>query len=296
MKLFVTGIAGRLGRAVADEAAKQNIDIVGLDHQPWPDDCELPGPVQTHIGTYEDVDLLEKLLDGCDGIIHTAGPNGEQLETVDLAGFLHLNVTCVATMLETAVKVGINNVALSSTMEVQIGRDWATSGAALIDEDAPPRTDSPYSLSRLLAEQLGQEFARQHGVSIISLRYMGFGYSTDAQMGPRLLARYVSTRDVARAVILGATTDGLTGEVVNIGPKTKLTNTDIAQAITDPHTVLEKHYPGAAAIIDQHGHKLTSDWFWPVVSIRLAKRLLGWEPQYTFEVWLTERGWQPPNP
>ena len=42
MKLFVTGVCGRLGRAIAQVAAGQGMDVVGIDIVPWPDDVEQP--------------------------------------------------------------------------------------------------------------------------------------------------------------------------------------------------------------------------------------------------------------
>jgi len=62
--------------------------------------------------------------------------------------------------------------------------------------------------------------------------------------------------------------------------------------MTQPEAVLEKYYPGAVPIVKQRGIKITSDSFWPVAGIRKAKMMLGWEPTFTFETWLTEHGWK----
>jgi nucleoside-diphosphate-sugar epimerase len=107
-----------------------------------------------------------------------------------------------------------------------------------------------------------------------------------------LLARSLAPSDVARAVLRVASMDGLRGDVFNIGPKTPLTNQDIIAAKTNPDAVVEKYFPGAVEVLKANGYKLTWDEFWPVTSIRKAKLILGWEPQYTFETWLGERGWK----
>ncbi len=292
MKLFVTGICGRLGRAIAAEASLQGHAVVGLDMQPWPSGTPLPAGVETAVGSYEDMALVERLLKSCDGMIHTAGPNGAHVKKLSLAEFLRSNVESVGCLLETATRVGVRRMALSSTMEVLIGRNWTTIGATVVDEDSPPRTDSAYSISRLLQEHLGREFSRIQGVSIASLRYMAFGYSKDSELGLELLARCLTGRDTARAAVMAATKDGFVGDVFNIGPKTPLTNGDIITAMTQPEAVLEKYYPGAALIVKERGIKITSGYFWPVTSIRKARMMLGWEPTYTFETWLTENGWK----
>jgi nucleoside-diphosphate-sugar epimerase len=293
MKLFVTGICGRLGRAIAAEAPAQGHAVCGIDVKPWPaEKGPLPKGVDVHSGSYEDRPTVESLLPGCDAIIHTAGPHGELVNRLSLTGFLRSNVECVAELLEAAVRHGVRRVALSSTMEVLLGRDWSASGAAVVDEQSAPACDSAYSISRLLQEHMGREFSRLRGISIGSLRYMAFGDGEDRALGPSLLARSITAADTARACLAAVRIDSLRGDVFNIGPKTPLTNSDILAAATDPERVVEKYFPGAADILRASGYALRFDDFWPVTRIRKAELILGWEPRYTFERWLIEHGWQ----
>lgn len=293
MKLFVTGICGRLGSAIAMEASSQAHTVVGLDQAPWSDSRgAVPPGIEIVNGSYEDFPLVKRLLQGCDAVLHTAGFHGSHVEKVDLAGFLRANVESVGRLLELALQAGARSVALSSTMEIQLGRDWTTSGMAIVDEESPAKCDSAYSISRLLVEHLGREFARNHPVSIASLRYMCFGYQPDKTLGPQLLARSLSVRDVARAVIRAATMGGLKGEVFNIGPETPLTNQDIIAAMRKPEAVLERYFPGATEVLKAAGFELHSTHFWPATSIRKAQLILGWAPQYTFETCLREHGWR----
>ncbi len=67
---------------------------------------------------------------------------------------------------------------------------------------------------------------------------------------------------------------------------------DSIGAMSKPEAVLEKYYPGALPILEANGHKLQTEDLWPVTSIRKARLILGWEPQYTFETWLTGHGWK----
>ncbi len=291
MRILVTGICGLLGRAIAAEARTQGHAVVGVDSRPWPVGQTLPPGVHVLAGFFEDTKLMKELLISCDAMIHTAGPHGEQVGKLGLAEFLHLNVESVACLLETAWNVGVRHVILSSTMEIVLGRDWTASGAAFVDEESTPRPDSAYSIRRLLQEQLAREQSRLYDVSVASLRYMAFSDIPDETLGPRLLARSVSPRDVARAAIRAASLDGLKGDVFHIGPKTPLTNSDIVAAFSDSKAILEKYFPGAFPILDKHGFETKSRYFWPVTSIRKAKLILGWEPGYTFETWLIAHGW-----
>lgn len=294
-KLFVTGVAGRLGRAIVKEAAAQGIAIVGIDQKPFPSDTPLPDGIETHVASFTDRDVLAKLMAGCDGVIHTAGPNGEQVGKASLELFMQVNVTALAVLLEVATELGVSAVAVSSTMEVLIGRAWARSGIAVLDDDTPAQADSPYALSRRTAETLCTEYHKMTGLSTVSLRYMAFGYRGDDDLGPNLLARSLTAADVARANLLAATNTNLVGEVINIGPDTPLTNADLFEAQKDPEAVIERYWPGSVATLDQLGIKLRPENFWPVTRIRRAKQLLGWTPQTTFTTWLTSKGWTPPS-
>jgi len=138
MKLLVTGVCGRLGRAIATEASAQGMTVVGLDIVGWPADVDLPANVHLNECSFEDLDRVARLLEGCDAMIHTAGPHGGFVETLDLPGFLEGNVVVAARLLEAGLKAGLKGVNLASTMEVLVGRNWDTSGAAFLDEDSPP--------------------------------------------------------------------------------------------------------------------------------------------------------------
>jgi nucleoside-diphosphate-sugar epimerase len=296
MKLFLTGACGRLGRAVVAEAADQGISVVGVDRVPWPEGEPKPQGLTLHIGSFDDSELIERLLPGCDAIINTAGMHGGDIATNDLGAFVQANVTGVARMLDQAMQFGVRSAVLSSTMEVVIGRDWYANGLGVVDEDTPARCDSIYSLSKYLMEELGKQYAKLYGISVASLRYMSFGYGDDRELGPFLLSRCVAARDVARACILAARRDDLQGEVFHIGPDSPLTNQDVHTGLINPEKVLEKHYPGSTEVLRNKNVELKTRCFWPVTSIRKAKLILGWQPGYTFEQWLLENDWKTRQP
>lgn len=294
MKLFVTGICGRLGRAIAVEAAAGGIEVIGLDRVPWPPDLPVPPGIRIVPGDFEDHAALAPLLDGCDALIHTAGPHGADLAHLGLPGFLRANVEGAARLLGSAQAGGVRRVALASTMEILGGRDWMASGAALLDESSAVRPDGPYATSRLLQEQLAAAFAAQHDIGIASLRLCGFGWVPDDQLGPRLLARSLAPADVARAMLGAASTEGLHGDVFLIAPANPFTAQEMVAAFADPLAVLEHRFPGAGDILAAGGHALEPTHCYPAIDTRRARRLLGWAPRLTFESWLQARGWHGP--
>ena len=297
MKLFVTGICGRLGRGIAAEALDRGHEIVGLDIADWPEEKFGPQPanVTLHIGNFADPDLLRSLIAGCDGVIHTAGPHGANLKDIDMQGFLQAHVVTASKLLDVARECGVKGVVLSSTMEVIIGRGWSAYGAAYVDEETPIRTDSVYSMSRAVMETMAREYARQYNFSIACMRFMAFGYQPDNDLGLGLLARSVASRDCGSACILAALRDDLRGEVFHIGPDSPLTPENIGEALNgDPLGVLESIFPGCTPYLDsQFKRRVNGSWFWPITSTRRAQLILGWRPRFTFERWLRDHGWTP---
>ncbi|MEO6847249.1 MAG: NAD(P)-dependent oxidoreductase, partial [Chthoniobacterales bacterium] len=256
MKFFVTGIHGRLGRSFAALAVEQGHTVVGIDIFPENPEAKtkLPAGVKSEIGTYSDIPLLERLLPGCDAVIHTAGLHGGQLKTQGLQAFLRSNVEDVSVLMETAIRIGVRRFVLSSTMEVVVGVDWSANAISMQDETTPARPDTQYSCSRLLMEQMGQYISNRHNVSVISLRYMCLDDLPDIHdLNVRLLAHELSGRDTARAVLAAALRDGFRGEFLHIGPVTPLTNKDIIAAQVEPNTVIEKYWPGATEAMKAKG-------------------------------------------
>ena len=64
------------------------------------------------------------------------------------------------------------------------------------------------------------------------------------------------------------------------------------EAMTDPWAVLEKHWPGSAAVLKARNIEPNFANFWPVTRIDRAKRVLGWQPRDTFERYLQQLGWR----
>ena len=87
-------------------------------------------------------------------------------------------------------------------------------------------------------------------------RYAGFGWVPDEHFGPRLLARTLSPIDVARAAILAAANVELRGETFLIAPAAPHGLADIATVLTNPHAVVERCYPGSAAVLERLGTEL----------------------------------------
>jgi len=280
-KLLVTGASGNLGAAVVQKALERGYEVVGLDWQPQ------PGPIEIVEGSVTDVDLIQRLAEGCNAIIHTAALHGAHRETHSFADYIAVNVQGTQNLLQAAVDHGATHFVYSSTAEVVIGRTWGSGGAMRYDEQAPTNPDWKYAVTKLMAEELCRYYARYHGLRVAAMRYMAFGAADVRKLGVSLVARYVPTEDVAEANLLAAESETIRFEVFNIGPDCPLTNEDVVLGVRDPEAALEKHWPGSVELLKANGYALPAV-LWPVADITKAKQVLGWQPQYGFPELLAE--------
>lgn len=285
MKILLTGAAGRLAKAVRRAGAGEH-EFVLLDLLPGIAD---EGGV---VGGVDNVDVVMRAAEGCEAIIHTAAMHGSSFNKASNADYLRVNVLGAENLFQAALKHRISRLVMASTMEVIIGRTWASYGTAVVDETLPPRPDWIYPQSKLMIEQLGHFYAQTHGLEVVQMRLMAFGARPASELGFELLARWVDIMAAARAMLLAVTRVGLHDEVLHIGPDTPLSQTDVNQAISDPWPVLERHWPGCTPVLKQHARAPRQDDFWPVTRVDRAKLLLGWKHQVTFETFLSSLGWK----
>lgn len=162
MRVLITGAAGHVGQRL----------IAGLeaDH-----DLRL-GDVRPIAGeprwTPLDVTSLESCLAaaaGMEAVIHLAVASGLEGEVEDDAfnqRRFDINVKGTWNILEAARRHGIRRFVHTSSIMVA----WGYPPGVLIPGDAPPRTVGTYSLTKHLAENVCEPFARDHGLSILCLR------------------------------------------------------------------------------------------------------------------------------
>jgi len=288
MRILLTGASGKLGRAIRRAAAGSHELVL----------CDTDERIRDEGGTVADVtdaEAMRHLAEGCDAIIHTAALHGRWYGKASHAQFIKANVLGAENLFQAALLHGVRRLAMSSTMEVLIGRRWDASGVgAFVDETSPPRPDWIYPVTKLQVEQLGSLYARHFGLEVIHLRYMGIYDEPIERIGFGLLARHVAADDCASANLLALTTPGLSDEVLHIGPDTPLTPRDVRDALTDIWPVLERHWPGVTGFCRRNTLAPTEKQrLWPVTSIARAKRTLGWKPALTFDGYLRNLGWKP---
>ncbi len=255
MRALVTGAAGFIGSTLTDRLLEQGIDVVGIDcftdYYPRAlKERNLAAARRARRFSFVEQDLLEvdleALLDGVTHVFHLAAQAGVRRSWGrDFDVYVSNNISATQRLLEACAGRPLQRFVYASTSSV-----YGDLAPIPMREDHRLQPVSPYGVSKLAAEHLGQLYHVNHGVPFVALRYftvygprqrpdMGFHRFLSSVMDGRPLVRYgdgEQTRDftyVADAVTatVAAGTRGVPGGVYNIGGGDRVTVNHVFELI-----------------------------------------------------------------
>ena len=286
MRVLVTGAGGTLGRALLPRLAAAGHTAVGLDLQAGDSTGEWL------VGDIRDPDVVSRATRGADIVVHTAALHGIHLGDHSPREFHDLNLTGTFNVWEAAVENKVGGVVFSSTMGVygETRKPSADDEVVFLDEDLPLRPGDIYGWTKVAGEELCRYHLRAHGIPSIALRYGMFVPEPFFRYGIRLLYGGVHEDDVADAVMAAVdrlSRDGTGHEVCNVEAPLPFTPDDGPDLRRDPLAAIERHVPGAAALLRDRGVQSLK----PVTEVFPVDRLesvLGLRPRHDFRRWLDE--------
>lgn len=154
MKVLLTGGAGDLGQALVPR-------LLGAGHTPVILDIRAPvDPRQAGMfiqGSLLDRPTLAQACHGCDCIVHIAGWHGihEERGEKNAYDFFDLNTRGTFEIFQAAASLGINKIVYISTTSIR-------------------NPDTLYGRSKILAEQIAEDYRRCNGMNVVVLRPRGF--------------------------------------------------------------------------------------------------------------------------
>lgn len=173
MKAFITGVAGFIGSAVADEFLRLGHQVVGYDN--FSTGAEGNLQFALHSSRFElvradilNLETLTSAMVGCDTVIHLAANADVRFGTQHPRKDLEQNTIGTWNVLEAARVNGVKRFAFSST-----GSVYGEPDVFPTPEDAPfPVQTSLYGASKLAAEGLIQAYAEGFGLSAFIFRFV----------------------------------------------------------------------------------------------------------------------------
>lgn len=213
MNVVVTGSSGKAGRAIVADLVREGHEVTGVDLTP-----ALPGQAEADYLKADLTDLGQcyEVLKGADAVVHMANIPAPGL--FPSARTFTENVAMNYNVFTAAVERGLKRVVWASS-ETTLGLPFDTPPRyAPVDEEHFPLPESSYALSKVVSEQLAQQFNRWSGIPFIGLRFSNIlgpdVYRTfpdtcwqDAQVRKWNLWGYIDERDVAQSCHLGLSAD-----------------------------------------------------------------------------------------
>jgi dTDP-glucose 4,6-dehydratase len=297
-KILVTGADGFIGSHLTEELVRRGHDVRAfvlynsfnswgwLDHSA----TEIKESLEVFSGDIRDPYGVKEAVKGCDVVLHLAALIAIPYSYHSPDTYIDTNVKGTLNVVQAARELRVSKVVHTSTSEV-----YGTAQFVPITEEHPLQGQSPYSASKIGADQIAMSFYSSFETPVAIIR----PFNT---YGPRQSARAViptiitqlargerslklgavhPTRDfnfVADTVngfIAVAESDNSVGEVINIGSNFEISIGDTARMIAE---VMGSEVEIVTDEVRLRPEKSEVERLW--ADNRKALELTGWQPQY----------------
>ena len=298
MKILVTGADGFIGSHLTEALVRSGHDVRAFvlynsfNSGGWLDHAErsVRDDLDVFAGDIRDPHGVKESMKGCDVVLHLAALIAIPYSYHSPDTYIDTNVKGTLNVLQAARELGGVKVIHTSTSEV-----YGTARFVPITEEHPLQGQSPYSASKIGADQLAYSFFASFGLPVTIVRpFNTYGPRQSARaVIPTIITQIASgqrriklgaihpTRDFnfvldsVAGFLLAANSDAGIGEVVNFGSNYEISIGDTARLIAETM--------GAEIEIDTDDKRLRPkdsevERLW--ADNAKAKRLFGWEPAY----------------
>jgi len=296
--ILVTGADGFIGSHLTEELVRQGHSVRAFVYYNsfnswgWLDRCspEVKGKFEVFSGDIRDPHGVREAMKGCEAVIHLAALIAIPFSYHSPDTYVDTNIKGTLNVLQAARELGVKRVIHTSTSEV-----YGTAQFVPITEDHPLQGQSPYSATKIAADQLAFSFYSSFDLPVVILR----PFNT---YGPRQSARAVIPTIITqitngqKEIKLGAisptrdfnyvkdTVDGFVsalnsknglGEVINLGSNFEISIKETVELIAE--------IMGVTISIAQDGDRLRPpssevERLWADNS--KAKEILNWKPRF----------------
>jgi NAD dependent epimerase/dehydratase len=211
-KILITGATGFVGSHLTELCVQKGYKVVAFDrYNPnynlgWLEKSKYKDDINFIFGDIRDYDSVLKSMKGCNIVFHLAALIGIPYSYFSPLAYIKTNIEGTYNILESAKHLNLEQTIITSTSET-----YGTAKYVPIDEKHPLSSQSPYSASKISADQLSLSYWNSFQLPIKIIRPFNI-------YGPRQ-----SIRAVIPSIIIQALNNKKTINLGNIEPTRDLT-------------------------------------------------------------------------
>ena len=297
-RILVTGADGFIGSHLTETLVRAGHDVRAFvlynsfNSWGWLDHCagDVKGRFEVFAGDIRDPHGVRTAMKGCDTVLHLAGLIAIPYSYHSPDTYVDTNIKGTLNVVQAARDLEVSRVVHTSTSEV-----YGTARSVPIDENHPLQGQSPYSATKIGADQIALSFHRAFGTPVTIIRpFNTYGPRQSARaIIPTVITQIASGKhriklgalhptrdfnfisDTVEGFIAIAGAERAIGEVINIGSSFEISIGDTVHLIAD--------IMGKKVDIETEPARLRpekSEVERLVADNTKARALLGWEPRY----------------
>ncbi len=255
-KILVTGADGFIGSHLVEELVRQGIEVRAFvfynsfNSWGWLDESpeELKAKIEIFSGDIRDPHGVEQAMQGCNVVMHLASLIGIPYSYHSPDSYVDTNIKGTLNVLQAARKLELEKIVCTSTSEV-----YGTARYVPIDEGHPLQGQSPYSATKIAADQIAMSFYCSFGSPVALIRpFNTYGprqslraviptiitqlatSKTTIKLGSLHPTRDFSfVKDIVNGFIAIAESDASIGEAINVGSGFEISIKELGETIGD---------------------------------------------------------------
>jgi len=255
-KILVTGADGFIGSHLVEELVRQGMEVRAFvfynsfNSWGWLDESpeELKTKIEIFSGDIRDPHGVEQAMQGCNVVMHLASLIGIPYSYHSPDSYVDTNIKGTLNILQAARKLELEKIVCTSTSEV-----YGTARYVPIDEGHPLQGQSPYSATKIAADQIAMSFYCSFGSPVALIRpFNTYGprqslraviptiitqlatSKTTIKLGSLHPTRDFSfVKDIVNGFIAIAESDASIGEAINVGSGFEISIKELGETIGD---------------------------------------------------------------
>ncbi len=254
MKLLITGAGGFIGSHLTEICVELGYNVKAFirynstNNWGWLENSKYKNEIEFIAGDIRDYDSVFNALKGCNSVFHLAALIGIPYSYVSPKAYIETNINGTYNVLQASKELKIKKILVTSTSET-----YGTAQFVPINEQHPMVGQSPYSASKIAADQIAISYYRSFNLPVKIVRpFNTYGPRQSARaVIPTIISQILSgnkeiklgsllptrdltfVKDTVRGFIEIYKSESLYGEITNIGMNEEISINDLIKLILE---------------------------------------------------------------